>query len=107
MGLHTSRSMASGVPSVTSNLSGFGDYVEKNIPNYEDKGVYVIDRQKQNYDRAASQLARSIFYYLQLDRRHRIELRNSTEAASVNFDWKYLTAYYEQAYNLAIKRVQF
>ncbi|HBH24871.1 MAG TPA: glycogen synthase [Cytophagales bacterium] len=101
------ESMASGVPSVTSNLSGFGDYVEKNIPNYEDKGVYVIDRQKQNYDRAASQLARSIFYYLQLDRRHRIELRNSTEAASVNFDWKYLTAYYEQAYNLAIKRVQF
>lgn len=98
------ESMASGVPSVTSNLSGFGDYVEKNLTNYEDKGVYVVDRQRQSYDKAASQLARNMFYFLQLERRHRIELRNKTEAASMNFDWKYLTVNYEKAYNLALKR---
>ncbi len=96
--------LASGLPSVTSNLAGFGDYVVKNIPDHEDKGMYIIDRTEGNFHKTAEELANILFDFVQKTRRDRIALRYRCEEASMHFDWSNLGAYYDKAYELAVQR---
>ncbi len=95
--------LASGIPAVTSNLSGFGDYVEKHIKNPKDKGIFVVDKVKQNFDQSSGQLANMLYNFVKLDRRERVEMRNRSEASSLYFDWEYLIKYYYQSYNEILK----
>lgn len=96
--------IASGVPTITSDLSGFGDYVLKNMEKSEEKGIYVVNRSTNSYQESANQLAEYLFAFVQQGRRERITQRNQTESASEGFDWKHLTAYYDKAYQLALER---
>lgn len=97
--------MARGVPAVTSNLAGFGDYVLNNINHPEERGIFVVDKSNKSFDEAANQLANKMLSIVKMTRRERVELRNRSEAASVDFDWTYLTKYYDKAYHLAINRI--
>lgn len=94
--------MASGVPSVTSDLSGFGDYLTHNFPDYEKNGMFVIERGKRTFDWSARHLAVSLHKFLTQSRRERIMQRNNVENYSSAFDWKNLIKHYRQAYELAI-----
>lgn len=96
--------LASGVPSVTSDLSGFGDYVMKNVPDFQEKGIYLVNRYNRSFNDAANQLAEQMFSFVQMSRRDRIAQRNRVEAASVDFDWKVLYTYYDKAYKMAAER---
>lgn len=87
-----------GVPSVTSDLSGFGDYVHKNVPTAEKSGVYVVKRHNKSFDESANELADSMYNYVKMTRRERINLRNAVESLSDSFDWKELYKYYMEAY---------
>ena len=98
------ESIARGVPAVTSNLSGFGDFVVHNVPNPEEKGIMVIDKVKNTFHESAQQLADELLKFVKQSRRERVEMRNHAEAASVNFDWDTLTKYYDKAYLLSIER---
>jgi len=91
--------MASGVPSITSDLAGFGSYVQKNIENCEKFGLYIIERHNKSFNEAAEELANKMLTFAKLSRRDRINLRNNTESESVQFDWNNLTKYYIEAYN--------
>jgi len=96
--------IARGVPAVTSDLSGFGDYAIKNLPDREKNGLYVITRHHKMFHDVAEELAQTLFSFVKLGRRERISLRNNTEASSVHFDWSNLLYRYEQAYTLALSR---
>lgn len=98
------ESIARGVPAVTSNLSGFGDFVMHNIPNPEEKGIIVIDKVKNTFHQSAQQLAEEMLRFVKQNRRERVEMRNKSESASVLFDWEKLTKYYDKAYLLALQR---
>ena len=95
---------ARGVPAVTSDYSGFGDYVMRHHPDHDDMGLYVISRTGKTFDQAAQTLAETLFEFCQLSRRERIAQRNSVEEFSVGFDWTQLGAYYYQAYEIACER---
>ncbi|WP_448520608.1 glycosyltransferase [Rhodoflexus sp.] len=97
--------MASGVPSVTSDLSGFGDYAMKNLRDHEEKGIYIVNRYNRSFNDAANQLAEQMFRFVQMSRRDRIAQRNRVEAASVDFDWSRLYRHYQEAYQLALERI--
>ena len=43
------ESIAMGVPAVTTDLSGFGAYVERHLANSAEHGVYVLNRGKQDF----------------------------------------------------------
>lgn len=90
--------LASGVPSVTSDLSGFGDYLTRNFPDYEKNGMFVVERGKRTFDWSARQLAGSLYRFLMQTRRERISQRNNVENYSSAFDWKNLIKHYKQAY---------
>ena len=94
--------MASGVPSVTSDLSGFGDYLTHNFPDHEKNGMFVIERGKRTFDWSARHLAASLHKFLTQSRRERIMQRNNVENYSSSFDWKTLIKHYKEAYELAL-----
>lgn len=94
--------VCSGVPSVTSDLSGFGDYVMESLPDHDDSGIYVVNRQTKNFSESAEDLANMMFEFVKLSRKERIHLRNKVESSSEHFDWKNLGTHYDMAYQLAL-----
>ncbi len=93
--------MASGVPAVTSDLSGFGDYLMKHMPDHEKGGMFVVERGKRTFDWSAKQLSAFLYKFLKQSRRDRIMQRNNVENYSSVFDWSNLIKQYEEAYDLA------
>ncbi|MFW5773122.1 MAG: glycosyltransferase [Tangfeifania sp.] len=96
--------LASGLPSVTSNLAGFGDYVQRNIRGHEKQGMFIIDRKSKDYHQTAEELANILFKFVQMTRRERIALRYQSEEASLHFDWSNLGKFYDTAYQMAAER---
>ncbi|MEQ8471552.1 MAG: glycosyltransferase [Marinoscillum sp.] len=94
--------IASGVPTVTSDLAGFGDYVQENVPDHDRRGIYLIKRNQRSFDDAAGNLANKMYNYVRMTRRDRIDLRNRTESSSSLFDWGNLVKHYDQAYVKAL-----
>jgi glycogen(starch) synthase len=97
--------VARGVPAITSDLSGFGDYVQKNVTEHEDKGIFVVRRQERSFDQAAEELTEMLWNFVLLSRRERISQRNRVESSADIFDWKNLRVYYDRAYALALERL--
>jgi glycogen synthase len=95
--------IASGVPAVTSDLSGFGDYVLKTMPDHQECGIYVVNRDKKSFNDSASMLANQLMNFVSMSRRDRITQRNKVESSAVSFDWKKLVDYYDKAYRLALE----
>ncbi|WP_025762581.1 glycogen synthase [Dyadobacter tibetensis] len=93
-----------GVPTVTSDLSGFGDYIMQIMRDFENRGIYVINRKSQTYSQAADQMAEILFKFVKMQRRDRIMQRNRVENISDVFDWMNLRSYYDTAHDLATKR---
>jgi len=90
--------MASGVPSITSDLSGFGDYILHHSTDSSEYGLYVVERGKRTFEWSAIQLANMMYDFLKQTRRERIMQRNNVENHSAEFDWKNLIKHYKQAY---------
>jgi glycogen(starch) synthase len=98
------ESAALGIPSVTSDLSGFGAYVKEAIADHEQNGLHVIPRRSCDFNESASQLCGRLLAFCGLSRRERVAQRNRVEALSVQFDWHKLN-YYDDAHKLALKRI--
>lgn len=96
--------MARGVPTVTSDLSGFGDYMMQIMRDYEQWGVSVVNRKTQNYQESAEQLANLLFKFVQQSQRDRIMQRNRVESIADTFDWSNLRGYYDTAHELAVMK---
>ena len=93
--------MACGIPSVTSDLSGFGDYLLHNFPDHEKHGMYVVERGKRTFDWSAKQLAGFLYKFLSQNLRERIMQRNNVENHSAAFDWQNLVKHYNTIYQRA------
>jgi len=98
--------VARGVPAVTSDLSGFGKYVEGMDAEHEEKGVFVLGRNNKSPKKAAESLAKFMLHFVKTTRRYRMIQRNKLEDFSESFDWKVLISEYKTAYNMAIKKTQ-
>jgi glycogen synthase len=99
------ESIALGVPAITSDLSGFGSYLQQLVLDHESKGISVINRRTADFHRSAEELTEKMFRYCQLSRRERINLRNTTESFSEHFDWHNLGKNYHEAHELALQRI--
>jgi glycogen synthase len=96
--------IARGVPTVTSDLSGFGDYIMQIMQDYASWGVHVIERKQKSFNECAEELATILEKFVTSSRRDRITMRNRVESISETFDWSNLRQYYDTAHDLALKR---
>ncbi|MEO8474401.1 MAG: glycosyltransferase [Chryseolinea sp.] len=97
--------MASGIPSVTSDLSGFGDYIMQHMPDHEKYGLFVIERGKRTFEWSSNQLADVMYSFLSQTMRQRIMQRNNVENNSSAFDWQNMIRHYTEAYQFVTKNV--
>lgn len=93
--------IARGVPAVTSDLSGFGAYALKYLPDHRKQGIYVCPRRYNSFEDSARMLTDWLFDFVKHDRRERIALRNEVEASASHFDWGNLARYYDDAHQRA------
>jgi glycogen(starch) synthase len=93
-----------GVPSITTNLSGFGCYMEELIENASDYGIYIVDRRTKGVDDSVNQLTDYMYDFTRKSKRQRINQRNRTERLSDLLDWKRMGLEYVKARQLALRR---
>ena len=94
--------MARGVPTITSDLSGFGDYMMQIMRDYDQWGVSVVNRKSLTYQESAEHLATLLFKFAQQSQRDRILQRNRVESIADTFDWSNLRGCYDTAHELAV-----
>ncbi|XP_073965482.1 glycogen [starch] synthase isoform X2 [Choristoneura fumiferana] len=94
-----------GIPSITTNLSGFGCFMQEHIADPMSYGIYVVDRRYISLEGSVQQLAQYMFDFTKMSRRQRIIQRNRTERLSDLMDWRNLGIYYRQARAQALKIV--
>lgn len=93
-----------GIPSVTTNLSGFGCFMEEHVSDPSEYGIYIVDRRFRSADDSCNQLTQFMFSFCQQSRRQRVIQRNRTERLSELLDWKYLGRFYVHARHLALSK---
>uniref|UniRef100_A0A1I8EGH6 Glycogen [starch] synthase n=1 Tax=Wuchereria bancrofti TaxID=6293 RepID=A0A1I8EGH6_WUCBA len=94
-----------GVPSVSTNLSGFGCFIQQNVMDASSYGIYVIDRRFKDCEGSIRDLAQVLYDFCGLSRRQRIIMRNRTERLSELLDWKNLGVFYRDARRMALERL--
>ncbi|MDE5667990.1 MAG: glycogen/starch synthase [Duncaniella sp.] len=99
------ESVAFGVPTVTTSLSGFGQWVLESFENYfEECGVNVIGRGDSNYHDVVNNIANSIRYLSCVDQRTMSRIRRAAMRTAAAASWANFIAYYDRAYDLALSK---
>jgi glycogen(starch) synthase len=98
--------LALGLPTVTTDLSGFGAYVERHVPDALQNGTLVLNRSRQSNQESIDQLTSYLFKFCELNRRERIGLRNRAERLTERFTWDVMAAHYHLAHAEALKCVE-
>jgi glycogen synthase len=96
------EAMAFGVPAITTDLAGFGKFMEKNAG----KGIYVLKRQQRNDDDVVEELFQILLTYSHKDKFQRNEEKTHAKALTKLTDWATFITYYFQAHTLAVERSQ-
>ncbi len=99
------ESIALGVPAVTSDLSGFGSYVQHMELTGAGPGLFNVPRRGRHPHDSAQALTDYLFEFCQTSRRDRINLRNAVEDFAQHFDWNNLGKRYDEAHGLAMDRL--
>uniref|UniRef100_F1KYL5 Glycogen [starch] synthase n=1 Tax=Ascaris suum TaxID=6253 RepID=F1KYL5_ASCSU len=94
-----------GVPSVSTNLSGFGCFIQEHVNDPANYGIYVVDRRFKDAEGSIRDLAQILYDFCGLSRRQRIIMRNRTERLSELLDWKSLGVFYRDARRMALERL--
>lgn len=97
------ESVAFGIPTVTTDKSGFGQWV---LANFSDdmleSGVKVVDRTDTNYAEAADAIARTLE---QMCAYTPTQVKAASKAARITASkasWSHFIRYYDEAYTLAL-----
>ncbi|MFW5991054.1 MAG: glycosyltransferase [Candidatus Nanoarchaeia archaeon] len=94
------ESAALGVPSVTTDLAGFGRFIRKK--QQKEDGIYVVDRLNNDYKQGVKQLSKKLYEYSLLQRKDRVEQKMAAKKLAELADWKILTENYITAHNKAL-----
>lgn len=99
------ESVAFGVPTITDDKAGFGQWVLDNFQNGLMKsGVYVVDRTDSNYAQAAALIRMAAQEYITEDVSLRLKARNLAFLTAAKADWKFFIVNYDKAFEIALSR---
>lgn len=99
------ESVAFGVPTITDDKAGFGQWVLDNFTNgLNNCGVDVTTRTDSNYGEACHYIASAALDYLAEDNSTRLHARNLAFLTSAKADWKFFILNYDKAFEIALTR---
>lgn len=98
------ESVAFGIPTITTNLAGFGLWAEKSVSgkNITD-GVAVIERTDFNYFDVADAITSSILLLVKKDKKEIEEIRKRCFELAKKAEWSKFIVYYQTAFSNALK----
>ncbi len=99
------ESIAFGVPTVTTNLAGFGLWA-KDECNVEDlsEGVEVIERTDDNYYEVADKVKEAVISFLNTDKEKKALIGNAAVNLSEKASWSHFIEFYLEAYHIALTK---
>jgi glycosyltransferase involved in cell wall biosynthesis len=95
------ESIAFSVPTITTDLSGFGQWVSHKLHEI-DEGVGVIQRSDYNGYVVAKHIAEMIYKFASFDEDQVKNVRKKASVIAEKALWKHFIHYYDKAYNIAL-----
>jgi len=101
------ESVAFRVPTITTDLAGFGLWV-KGLRNYDSiaDGVEVLHRSDYNYFDVADGIQETILYFSSLPESEIRETRKKAAEIAEKALWKHFIQYYYEAYDIALRSAE-
>lgn len=98
------ESVAFGVPTVTTTLSGFGQWICSTTENsFADCGAVAVKRTDSNYDQVVADIADDLSALMSLDAAKIAEISAAARETAARADWSNFIADYEEAYRIALE----
>lgn len=98
------ESVAFGVPTVTTSLSGFGQWIlHSTVNNFEESGVTVAGRSDSNYDAVVDTIGRALKFLSCADKSQTEIIYKSSLATAARANWSLFVGYYNTAFDVALK----
>ena len=100
------ESIAFKVPCVTTDLAGFGLWVNTELGRYGElaDGVKVVHRTDSNYGDVANAIEETVYEYSEFSAANVKAARSNAEKLSRKALWRHFIKYYEQAYDFALRK---
>ncbi|MDE6379726.1 MAG: glycosyltransferase [Muribaculaceae bacterium] len=104
------ESIAFGVPTVTTDKSGFGQWVESDVAgeriesplvSLEKTGVVVAPRNDESYWETAKAIAQTLELFSGADRKTVAACSKAASGTASLADWKFFISKYDEAFNIA------
>lgn len=101
------ESAALAVPTVTTDLSGFGNWV-RNLPleKTQKQGITILPRHQTTYQETVTALEEVMLQYATWNTEELDEARKSVRELSEHCSWKHFFPHYTKAYSLASEKAQ-
>ena len=101
------ESVAFGIPTVTTQLSGFGQWViSHDASTLKATGVEVLRRYDDSFIAVSQQLADTIVTLSKMSKKEKTAIDNAASKLAAEAEWKNFIVHYQQAYDIALRRAQ-
>lgn len=101
------ESVAFGVPTVTTSLSGFGQWVRSvNRDSFDTGGVEVIERNDLNYGEVVDRLAQAMLDLVSASEDRRAAISKAAHETASKAEWDYFVTYYIDAFRVALDNAE-
>ena len=97
------ESMALSVPSLTTNLSGVGQWSRINASDCSD-GLYVIERHFDTYDKTVSDIASAVEEFHKKSKAQLAQIQSEAKTIARRVTWEQLFVNYDQAWQIALQK---
>ena len=98
------ESVAFHVPTITTDVAGFGAWALEEGANGLKDGVDVIHRTDSNFDEVVDTIAHDIQNFMQQPAENIERARKAAATISKKAEWRYFFKYYRKAYDIALTK---
>jgi hypothetical protein len=94
-----------GLSSLTSDLSGFGMYMQNRLLK-ENSGIYILKMLNRTKEQQVKDLGDMMYRFAMLDHAERVQNKINAKYLSNLCDWKHFVKFYILAHNKALEKKQ-
>ena len=97
------ESIAFGVPTLTTDKAGFGEWARlEKMDSLLENGVEVINREDYNYEENVEHIARTVLNYIRTNDEAKEKAQHGATVTSVKAEWRFFISKYVEAFSLAL-----